>query len=713
MKLTELVANMPEPMLREICRNNGWAEEQRQWHLGLPQNDLEEFAAKVDFTFAGYLARMLGSEQNIRLINESLYSLERRVLTMIVRRFGYSTFDWAKLERAGQKELSGAALKVALIRLSGKGILFALRKNWGEAGYVLPEDSFTNWTKMLLSVDESKTFAAQAEGLVDSPYRPAIAAQLLAVLSYIAKEDVTVTQKGGIHKRHASRLAALVPIADGELARKEADPVHIKTGYGSTAADFLCCAAAALGLLNDGSERLNVLPHRLAQWFARSEQEMNTSLYCLWKERSALADVWLQHAVSLLERAAEGSWMPIRRLVEHLAQIGAGENGSMMSRSESCRDDQTDRLLCWIGTLAAWGWAETGTAADGERLFRWIRKPVQDEAEPLFVTGEGSAPLNSEKSDEPHKAADCSSFFVQPDFEVIVPPDCPYKVRWELEMIAERIKFEQIAMYRLTRETIVRALDNGRTSDGIKEFLQRQAKRQVPENVMTAIELWGEQHSRLRIESVTVLKFRDEAAAQSVCCDERIATLLAEKLGPTAWSVRADKATELRAMLERSGYSPGGRKDSGAASYPKLDENAVNPANSANAGEAAGERSATPDKGLIYSKAAVKYYDRECNFPPIEDVYPGLQEIPPMWLKDCRTYHASTRKAMIQKALEWKACLKLRTAEAETLFIPLRLDGIRDDWAVTGFELMKEVRLLPNQWEEMQLILPGINDDTR
>ncbi|MNI99475.1 hypothetical protein D3C73_1585640 [compost metagenome] len=65
---------------------------------------------------------------------------------------------------------------------------------------------------------------------------------------------------------------------------------------------------------------------------------------------------------------------------------------------------------------------------------------------------------------------------------------------------------------------------------------------------------------------------------------------------------------------------------------------------------------------------------------------------------------------MILKALEWKACLKLRKSGADTVFIPIRLDGIRDDWAVTGFEQLSEVRISPDQWEEMQLILPGIND---
>jgi hypothetical protein len=683
MKLAELLANTPEPMREEIGRHNGWTGAGHDW------------------------GRLLGSEESVSRLNDSLFELERKVLETIVRRFGHAPFDWAKLEKAGQKEMSGAALKVGLIRLSRKGILFALRRKWGEADYVLPEDGFPLWRKLLTPISEQKAIYAGNDVVSDSPFRPSIAVQMLSVLAYIAKEDVMVTQKGGAHKRHAGKLAALVPVRDEELKPVEGTEAIVKSEYGSVAVDFLCGAGLRLGILDKGSERLTVRPRQLALWLSQTEKEMEARLYSHWKSVVATSDPWLHHASSSLEQMPEGSWILLHGLDGQLREAGIG-GADVKPGHDGRLPDQTGKLLSWTAPLEAWGWAETAATADGRRLFRWLRKPRLELEEDR---GQEARSVSGNQADD-----DRPRLFVQPDFELIVPPDCSYRVRWELEMIAERIRHEHIAVYRLTRETVMRALNHGRSADATVRFLEGHAKYGVPENVKTAISQWGDRQSQLRVETATVLRLRDETTAKTICRDERIAPLLGEALGPTAWIVRSDKASELRALLEKIGYSPGGTKhgpEVGGASYPLVDEAALQKPEQPVMPEDASVEGELPAKGLIYSKAAVQYYDRERIFPLIEDVYPGLQEVPSMWLKDCRTYHVSTRKLMIQKALDWKACLRLRKAGADTLFIPLRLDGIRDDWAVTGFEQTNEVRLAPDQWEEMQLILPGINDESR
>ncbi|PYI54390.1 helicase-associated domain-containing protein [Paenibacillus flagellatus] len=668
MKLAELLAGMPEPMQDEIRKANGW----------------DRASAAIE--------ALLLSEEEARNVEAALYDLERKTLQLVVRRFGYAAFDWAKLEKAGRKEMSGAALKVGLIRLCRRGILFALRRKWGETDYVLPEESFVVWRKRLLPPETAAATYAEGGASTDSPYRPGMASQLLSVLAYAAKEDVTLTQKGGLHKRHAGRLAALVPVQDDELpAGGDAAP-PAGADCGSAAAGWLCAMAVELGLLDKTKDRLKTKPQPLRRWLRLSEAAMNARLYALWKRSNAPADVWLQHAVAFAEEAAEGEWLSVADAAERLIAAGVGPADKGAAGAAETRR-RTAQLLDWLKPLAAWGWAETGVDPEGRPLFRWTSKPLSA----------------AERASEP-EAGEC--LFVQPDFELIVPPECPYPVRWELEMIAERVRHEHVAVYRMTRETVVRAFDYGRTACGTIDFLERHAKYGLPDNVKTAIAQWGDAHERLRVETVVLLKCRDEATANTLAADDRVAPLLAEPLGPAAWIVKPDKAGELRALLARSGYSPGGGKPGGEGVdglFPRLDEpdSPEEPDVEAPEGATKGE---VPGQGLIYSKAAVQYYDKERPFPPIEDVYPGLQEVPSMWLNDFRSYHASTRKQMIQKALEWKACLKLRKAGAETTFIPLRLDGIRDDWAVTGFEEAHEVRLSPDQWEEMQLILPGIND---
>jgi hypothetical protein len=682
MKLAELLAAMPASLQDEIARHNGWSK------------------GRTD------LALRLASPETIDRQYAGLYELERATLARIVRRFAVEPFDWAKLEKAAQWEMSGAALKVGLIRLSHKGIVFALRRKWGETDYVLPEDTFVHWSERLLSMEEAALLYDGADVSANSPYRPSLASRLLAVLACAAKEEVTLTQKGGLHKRHAGRLAVLVAAGDDELPTDGPIPQTYRTHYGSVAVGFVCEIAFRLGLLEKKRERLAVRPQGLARWLRQPEARMHSRLYALWKEAAGRRDVATHHVACCLERLPEGRWISLRKAAEWLDEnIGAEPAGAGVGIAAG--SDRLERwigqILQWVAPLVAWGWGETASGPDGEPLFRWVSKPIAMQSDLQMAghaanAGEGRA-----------AAAFASGLFVQPDFELIVPPDCPYTVRWELEMIAERVRHEHVAVYRLSRETAVRAMEHGRTAEAMLAFLERHAKYGVPDNVRTAILQWGDQQSRLRMEPAVLLRCRDEATARMLAEDERIAPLLAEALGPATWVVRPGKETELRALLERIGYSPGGRKEAAEDQvlYPVVAEEPFDLPAEEDGRDAWG---AVASKGLIYSKPTVQYYENERRFPAIEDVYPGLQEIPQMWLKDCRSYHASTRKQMIQKALEWKACLKLRRAGTDTLFIPLRLDGIRDDWAVTGVAQAAEVRLTPDQWEEMQLILPGVND---
>lgn len=672
MRLAVLLQSLTEPMCDEIRRHNGWEEQ------------------------GGMLEKLLADERMVCELSGSLYDLERRTLTLVMRMFGYEPFDWPKLEKSGRKEFPGAALKVGLIRLSRRGIIFAVHRKWGETEYRVAEETFSLWRRLLIPFDEAMAVYDGPGAVADSEYRPGIPSQLLSVLAYAAREEVALTQKGTMHKRHAGKISALTPVKDEEF-REAGSLLRPDPDYGSAAAAYLGAMGQSLGLLEKSNGRLTVRNSMLASWLGQSEADMHAVLYSLWKEMNAPRHCWLQHAVSCVEQLPESVWISIRGVAEQVPDAPGGQAAGRLTGDTA---EKTGQLMGWLSALIAWGWAESGVAPDGGKLFRWLVKPAGSEpdggmsAADTFASG----------------GADGTSFlFIQPDFELIVPPDCPYSVRWELEIIADRIKHEHMAVYRMNRETIMRALEHGRTADGTIRFLELYAKYGVPDNVRETIRQWGDQQSQLRLAPFIVLKCRDEAAAKTIGSDERIAPLLGEALGPAAWFVSGDNEAELRALLERSGYSPGGRKSAtggGADAYLHLAEADI----AAVPGAETMEQAEMPAKGRIYSKAAVQYYDKEGKFPLVEDVYPGLQEVPSMWLKDCRAYHASTRKQMILKALEWKACLKLRISGADTIFIPTRLDGIRDDWAVTGFEQLSEVRMSPDQWEEMQLILPGIND---
>lgn len=663
MRLDALLAGLSERQREELLRCNGWQS-------------------------GADAARLLAAPDTLNRWAAELYAVERNTLAHAIRSFGCEPFDEAGLLQAGRTVMSGAALRVGLIRLSAKGILFPHSKKYGETVFRLPEETFRFWSSLLVPVDMTKAVRAPHEAMPDSPYRAEAPMQLLTILAYAAKERMTLTQKGAVHKRHAGRIAALTGIPDAELKPEEGQWQPQGSRFGSLAANFLFDAAFRLGLAEERAGRVEVCTLELSRWFADGPRRMSARLYQLWLEAVLPRTVQMYYGMRLVERLAEGEWLLPEALAQSIALAKAGTEGQRRGGKE--RPDAAGlgrQLEDALERLAAWGWMEVGRSKSGERLYRWLDVPFEEKA-------------LSESPDEASSVGSGGMLYVQPDFELIAEPGCAYDVRWELEMIAERIRYEHAAVYRLTRETVMRALFAGRTAESIIGFLRRYARSGVPEGVASAIAEWGERQSLLRMESAVVLRFRDEEAAAVVCKDERVAALLGDALGPAAWLVPQRNAAELSALLTREGYSPGDGDRERSTLLPQA-EQGPSPF-SGNSGE----------KGLIYSEAEVKYYDRERIVPLIENVYPGLQQVPAMWLNECRTYHVSTRKQMIQKALDFKACLRLRQSGADMLLIPLRLDGIRDDWAVTGFHERDEVRLAPDQWEEMQLILPGINDES-
>ena len=88
-----------------------------------------------------------------------------------------------------------------------------------------------------------------------------------------------------------------------------------------------------------------------------------------------------------------------------------------------------------------------------------------------------------------------------------------------------------------------------------------------------------------------------------------------------------------------------------------------------------------------------------------------------MWLKDYRTYHVSTRKEIVEKAIEMKTLLQVRMNGTDYRVAPRKVQDTRGTWWMTGVEQRKdrlpqalEVRWHAGEWDEMKLILPGIND---
>ena len=96
----------------------------------------------------------------------------------------------------------------------------------------------------------------------------------------------------------------------------------------------------------------------------------------------------------------------------------------------------------WLVALSGLGWLDLGENGEGELVFRWSVKPV-------FAHQNGESRLGAEEL-----------FYIQPDFEIIVPPEVSFRVRWELELYCENVAMDVMSIYRLSRASIAAATRN-------------------------------------------------------------------------------------------------------------------------------------------------------------------------------------------------------------------------------------------------------------
>ncbi|MCZ8511403.1 helicase-associated domain-containing protein [Paenibacillus filicis] len=684
MRLTEITARMPDVLYERLASDTAYAS----WIArGEP------------------LLRLLTDPAVLETVWNRMTPLERRVLRLVMVHMGCEPFDEGKLERRGEPSLSGAELRLGFTGLLRLGIVFAFRKSWGELVYVLPEETLAAWQR-LLAPELPPGGRVMAEprretGMLGYCAETGLAAELFHALVYAAKYGLKLTKSGTLHKKHIQKLAernCLDEAALGGAALKFA----FADAYPLKLAVVLDCLLR-LELAVPGTDEWVLEPEALSRWLSLSAGEQNRRLYACWRSLTLPSAAWQQHALILLERLEPGEAFSSADLLNLLALAGflpaAGPE-------ETAERVQSLEQICLM-PLAALGWLEP----DGQGSYVWRLHPA--------------AADDTEEE---------GALIVQPDFEILVPPDVPPAVCWELGCLADLVRSDQMSIYKLSKETLKRALENSRTAEEIEAFLVRHSLYELPDHVLITLRQWMKPFGQTEFREAILLRLADAETARSVAKLPGAAGHLTEPVGEKDFIIAPSSVQPLFDALERAGYMPvrpdlkGGPN---AAVYPKLSL-PDGQEHEETSGLAASRLSGgSGEKGLLYSRHSVAYFEMESTLPEVSLLYPEMSEIPGSWLRDFRSYHPSTRKEMIEQAIRMRTLLLIRKGGRDYRVAPRKLQESRGSWCMTGWEQTRtegaspggiarpweeafgkvnEIRWMADEWQEMKLLLPGIND---
>jgi hypothetical protein len=160
----------------------------------------------------------------------------------------------------------------------------------------------------------------------------------------------------------------------------------------------------------------------------------------------------------------------------------------------------------------------------------------------LCLTDVALRALKTGRTDEPvHPYSE--EAIIQPTMEILVPGDFDTMDLLNIGEIADLIQADVVSIYRITRESVFRALKEGWNVDKILNFLDRISRHALPENVRINISGWSRAHREAHIikgtflvlsgEKTTIPKGLEEVLPGIFRiperCEEEIASLLEKK----------------------------------------------------------------------------------------------------------------------------------------------------------------------------------------
>lgn len=246
--------------------------------------------------------------------------------------------------------------------------------------------------------------------------------------------------------------------------------------------------------------------------------------------------------------------------------------------------EETLALLSWHAPRQADGWSAparealteasmlgiTGRGAltsYGRALLDELAGPREAERDPLGVL-HPNTPAGLPQAAVALDAllpAPVDKVLVQADLTVVVPGPPEPTLAAELELVAEHESAGGGSVYRVTRESVRRALDAGYGAEDLHGLFARRSRTAIPQSLQYLIDDLARSHGGLRVGTAgAYLRSDDEALVTQVLADRRLAALGLRRLAATVL-VGAVGTGRLLAALREAGYTPVPEDASGAA----------------------------------------------------------------------------------------------------------------------------------------------------
>ena len=294
------------------------------------------------------------------------------------------------------------------------------------------------------------------------------------------------------------------------------------------------------------------------------EEFLPTPAFDIWRNRT-LEERWIEitnhwlstsRVAGLVGKSERGYIAPLgpeidRSSISHIKKVTLSLYGEIAPTAVD------------IGALAERVKWERPRKAFGSHhdFVHWIAR----EAQWLGLTGRnaltsfGIALLNSQEEIGMQKLLpqEIDYILIQADNTAIAPGPLHVDLAREMSLIANIESKGGATVYRLSEQSIRRALDNGRSGDDIKKFLTKISKTPMPQPLDYMITDIGKRYGKLRvgISFSSYIRCEDEAQVAAILADKKLVHLQFRQLGSTVLMTEGDTHEAIDSLVS-AGYFP-------------------------------------------------------------------------------------------------------------------------------------------------------------
>ena len=185
-----------------------------------------------------------------------------------------------------------------------------------------------------------------------------------------------------------------------------------------------------------------------------------------------------------------------------------------------------------------------------------VRRDINGSGERRLVASHGMLALRNEPDDASVRETP-GRVIIQPNLDIVAYLPITAPTVFTLDSCATRGSLDRVAHYRLTRNDMTRAQQNGLSEDDIARRLETLAESPLPGNVRVRLADWTRAASRIRLTpKVTLLTTSAPALLDTLLADHTARGWVLRRLGPTLALVQTEKLEALRHWLLARGELP-------------------------------------------------------------------------------------------------------------------------------------------------------------